>query len=76
MLYRQAFKKLSNGLISLADTAAEFDSKMLTGLLRSAPDLTPNLKHVQSMFRKPSEGMLAILNLPRHWSSYVPLVRQ
>ncbi|EIN08523.1 DNA mismatch repair protein Msh6 [Punctularia strigosozonata HHB-11173 SS5] len=52
----QAFKKLSNGLSSLADVAAEFDSKMITGLLRSAPDLTPNLKNVQSMFKKPAEG--------------------
>ncbi|KAI1786071.1 DNA mismatch repair protein Msh6 [Ganoderma leucocontextum] len=48
-----AFKNLSKGLIELADTADSFSSRTITGLLRSAPDLTPNLKHVKSMFQTP-----------------------
>ncbi|KAG1753520.1 uncharacterized protein EDB91DRAFT_1098327 [Suillus paluster] len=45
-----AFKKLSRGLAKLADSSESFDSKTILGLLRSAPDLTPNLKNVESRF--------------------------
>ena len=52
----QAFKSLSNGLSQLADTADTFESRTITGLLRSAPNLTPNLKHVKAMFQTPEES--------------------
>lgn len=52
----QAFKNLSKGLIELADTADSFSSRTITGLLRSAPDLAPNLKHIKSMFQTPEES--------------------
>ncbi|KAG1747375.1 DNA mismatch repair protein Msh6 [Suillus lakei] len=45
-----AFKKLSRGLAKLADSSESFDSKTILGLLRSAPDLTPNLKNVELRF--------------------------
>ncbi|KAI0642601.1 DNA mismatch repair protein Msh6 [Trametes meyenii] len=51
-----AFKNLSKGLASLADTADSFDSKSIPGLLRSAPDLSPNLKHIKAMFKPPEDG--------------------
>ena len=46
----QSFKKLSRGLKALENTAESFKSKNILGLLRSAPDLMPNIKHVQEMF--------------------------
>ncbi|KAI0630999.1 DNA mismatch repair protein Msh6 [Trametes polyzona] len=51
-----AFRNLSKGLAALADTADSFDSKSIPGLLRSAPDLSPNLKHIQAMFKPPADG--------------------
>lgn len=36
----------------MADT---FDSKQVSGLLRSAPNLSPNIEHVEDMFVKPGE---------------------
>ncbi len=57
----QAFKKLSSGLAKLADTAESFESKMVLGLLRSAPDLSPNLKHVKSKFKEPEDSKVALL---------------
>ncbi|TBU51269.1 DNA mismatch repair protein Msh6 [Dichomitus squalens] len=51
-----AFKNLSKGLAELADTADAFESKTISGLLRTAPDLAPNLKHVKSMFQTPEEN--------------------
>lgn len=62
----QAFKKLSNGLASLADTAESFESKMVPGLLRSAPDLAPNIKNVQAMFKKQSEGQDSLLSRAKY----------
>ncbi|KAH9917640.1 DNA mismatch repair protein Msh6 [Epithele typhae] len=50
-----SFKSLSKGLAQLAETADEFKSKTITGLLRSAPDLSPNLKHIKAMFQTPEE---------------------
>ncbi|CCL98235.1 uncharacterized protein FIBRA_00229 [Fibroporia radiculosa] len=52
----EAFKGLSVGLAELADTAESFQSKTILGLLRSAPNLLPNLKHVKSMFKKSGES--------------------
>ena len=52
----QAFKKLSTGLSELADTADSFASKTIPGLLRTAPNLTPNLKHVKAMFQTPEDS--------------------
>ncbi|KAJ6618260.1 muts domain V-domain-containing protein [Mycena sp. CBHHK59/15] len=48
-----AFKKLSHGLSQLADISESFESKTILGLLRSAPDLTQNIKKVQLMYEKP-----------------------
>ncbi|KAG6810732.1 hypothetical protein H0H92_010562 [Tricholoma furcatifolium] len=49
-----AFKKLSIGLSRLADTSESFKSKTIFGLLRSAPDLLPNIKNVEALYVKPS----------------------
>ena len=46
----QSFKKLSRGLKTLEKSAEGFESKNILGLLRSAPDLMPNIKHVEEMF--------------------------
>ena len=46
----QSFKKLSKGLKALEKSAEGFKSKNIPGLLRSAPDLMPNVEHVQEMF--------------------------
>ena len=46
----QSFKKLSKSLKALEKSAEGFKSKGIPGLLRSAPDLMPNIKHVQEMF--------------------------
>ncbi|KAI9069848.1 DNA mismatch repair protein Msh6 [Trametes sanguinea] len=51
-----AFKNLSKGLAALAETADSFASKSIPGLLRSAPDLSPNLKHIRAMFKPPEQG--------------------
>ncbi|KAI6116215.1 hypothetical protein F5141DRAFT_1101863 [Pisolithus sp. B1] len=45
-----AFKKLNDGLASLAESSESFESKTILGLLRSAPDLSPHLKNIQSRF--------------------------
>ncbi|EPS94078.1 hypothetical protein FOMPIDRAFT_1170017 [Fomitopsis schrenkii] len=51
-----AFKSLSMGLSELADVSETFQSKTILGLLRSAPDLLPHIKHVRSMFKKPEDN--------------------
>ncbi|KZT01205.1 DNA mismatch repair protein Msh6 [Laetiporus sulphureus 93-53] len=48
-----AFKRLSTGLSELSSTSESFESKTVLGLLRSAPNLLPNLKHIRSMFKEP-----------------------
>ncbi|KAG2143035.1 DNA mismatch repair protein Msh6 [Suillus clintonianus] len=55
-----AFKKLSRGLAKLADSSESFDSKTILGLLRSAPDLTPNLKNVESRFTVDKDELLPV----------------
>ena len=60
----QAFKSLSAGLSELADVSETFQSKTILGLLRSAPDLLPHIKHVKAMFKKPEDSR----------SSYFPRV--
>ncbi|KAG5727213.1 DNA mismatch repair protein msh6 [Termitomyces sp. T112] len=49
-----SFKKLSIGLSRLADTSESFNSKTIFGLLRSAPDLLPHIKNIESLYVKPS----------------------
>jgi DNA mismatch repair protein MSH6 len=44
---------LSKGLADLADTADSLASRSIPGLLRTAPDLIPNLENVESMFETP-----------------------
>jgi DNA mismatch repair protein MSH6 len=49
---------LSSGLSKLADASETFKSKTILGLLRSAPDLLPHVKDVESRFEKPEKGTL------------------
>ncbi|THH18729.1 hypothetical protein EW146_g2311 [Bondarzewia mesenterica] len=52
----KAFAKLNVGLESLATTSEQFESKTILGLLRSAPNLTPNIiKIVELMYKKPDK---------------------
>jgi DNA mismatch repair protein MSH6 len=54
---RQSFAVLSKGLSKLADASETFESKTVLGLLRSAPDLLPHIKNVESRFERPEKGM-------------------
>ncbi|KAL4256940.1 DNA mismatch repair protein [Pleurotus pulmonarius] len=45
-----SFQRLSNGFSSLTESTASFQSKTIMGLLRGAPDLTVNIKNVESMY--------------------------
>ena len=56
---RQSFAALSRGLSKLADASETFESKTILGLLRSAPELLPHIKNVESRFEKPEKGMPA-----------------
>ncbi|KAI0251081.1 muts domain V-domain-containing protein [Lactifluus subvellereus] len=51
----KSFRALSNGLSKLADASETFESKTILGLLRSAPDLLPHIKNVESRFEKPEK---------------------
>jgi DNA mismatch repair protein MSH6 len=42
--------------MKLADTSESFKSKTILGLLRAAPDLSPHIKNVEVMFKKPEKG--------------------
>lgn len=57
--FRQSFKGLSKGLSKLADASETFGSKTILGLLRSAPDLLPHIKDVESRFEKTEKGTLS-----------------
>ncbi|KAH8113753.1 DNA mismatch repair protein Msh6 [Phellopilus nigrolimitatus] len=50
-----SFRKLSKGLETLSEIADTFNSKEVLGLLRSAPNLEPNIMNVEDMFIKPDE---------------------
>lgn len=52
----QSFRKLSKGFDTLSELADTFDSKQVAGLLRSAPDLRPNIKNVEEFFVKPEDS--------------------
>ena len=52
----QSFKKLSKGVESLLDEAENFKSKGVASLLRSAPDVRQNIKHIEDMFKRPEKG--------------------
>ena len=56
---RQFFAVLSKGLSRLADASETFESKTILGLLRSAPELLPHIKNVESRFERPEKGMEA-----------------
>lgn len=43
----------------LGRQAAEFDSKSVSGLLRSAPDLKSYVQHIQSLFNEKQDGELS-----------------
>lgn len=49
---------MSKGLSKLADASETFGSKTVLGLLRSAPDLLPHVKDVESRFEKLEKGTL------------------
>lgn len=49
---------LSDGLSKLAGVSETFESKTILGLLRSAPDLLPHVKDVETRFEKPEKGTL------------------
>jgi DNA mismatch repair protein MSH6 len=55
---------LSKGLSKLADASETFGSKTILGLLRSAPDLLPHVKDVESRFEKPEKGTLTLTPQP------------
>jgi hypothetical protein len=38
-------------MTTLANESESFESKTILGLLRGAPDLLPNVKHIQEMFK-------------------------
>ena len=38
-------------MVKLADKSESFKSKTILGLLRGAPDLFPNVIHIQEMFK-------------------------
>ncbi|KII87843.1 hypothetical protein PLICRDRAFT_176607 [Plicaturopsis crispa FD-325 SS-3] len=61
----KAFGKLSNGIKTLATTSEDFKSKTILGLLRSAPDLSPNIKHVQAMYLEHDDDAKGDELLPR-----------
>lgn len=44
-------------MATLADESESFESKTILGLLRGAPDLFPNVKHIQEMFKPLDDGM-------------------
>ncbi|KDQ07318.1 hypothetical protein BOTBODRAFT_167161 [Botryobasidium botryosum FD-172 SS1] len=47
-----SFKTISDAFKEFATTAESFDSQSIAGLLRGAPDLTPNLNHVEEQFEQ------------------------
>ncbi|KAH9003357.1 DNA mismatch repair protein Msh6 [Lactarius hatsudake] len=51
----KSFAVLSKGLSKLADASETFESKTILGLLRSAPDLLPHIKNVESRFERPEK---------------------
>ena len=57
----QAFKKLSRGMAKLADESESFESKTIFGLLRGAPDLLPNVNHIEGMFKPVNEGVIILI---------------
>ena len=54
----QAFKALGKGFSALADTAKDFKSKTVFGLLESAPKLMPHVKSMKAMFELREDSKL------------------
>lgn len=52
----QCFRKLSKGFESLSEVSDTFNSKGVSGLLRSAPDLFQYIKNIEDIFEKPESG--------------------
>ncbi|WVQ80465.1 hypothetical protein IAT38_002570 [Cryptococcus sp. DSM 104549] len=50
-----AFTKLQKGLDALTDMSSSFDSTSVRGLLRTAPDLAPMVKHIRGMYTELSD---------------------
>lgn len=50
------FKKISTALESLSQTAEKFESASVPGLLRTAPDISSNLDHFDSMYTVEDDG--------------------
>jgi DNA mismatch repair protein MSH6 len=51
-----AFKKLNAGFSDLASLAKSFNSSSVDALLRGAPDMSANLKHILSMYELLDDG--------------------
>ncbi|TFK46819.1 DNA mismatch repair protein Msh6 [Heliocybe sulcata] len=51
-----AFDKLNKGLLEMAKASESFKSNTILGLLRSAPDIKLNIKHVEQMYLRPEKG--------------------
>ena len=50
-------------MAKLADNSELFESKMIFGLLCGAPDLLPNTKHIEEMFKPINrEGVCGCFN--------------
>jgi DNA mismatch repair protein MSH6 len=49
--FPQSFRKLNKGMMKLIDEAESFASRTISGLLSGAPDLSPNINNVESMFQ-------------------------
>ena len=60
----QGFVTIQSSIETLIVTAESFDSQIIAGLLRSAPDLSPNIDHINSLYTI-EHGMLAISSTVR-----------
>ena len=57
----QSFKRLSKGFETLSEASSKFKSKTILGLLRTAPDLIPNVKNVEARFVKGEKGRYLVV---------------
>jgi hypothetical protein len=58
LTYVQSYGKLQVGIVSLEETAKSFDSRSVRDLLRCAPDISSNVKHIRDMFTVLRDGVL------------------
>ena len=58
----QGFVTIQSSIETLFSTAQSFDSQTVVGLLRSAPDLSPNIDHINSLYTI-EHGMSSIFDV-------------